>query len=80
MLKTSQRSITIFGIIYHINRKQFEYFLEFLVRTKQKLKNTRVLLKWTKKRLKIALAVLYAIRSRVFFASKLAKKKKKEFR
>ena len=31
-----------------------------------------------KKRLKIALAVLYAIRSRFFFASKLAKKKKKK--
>ena len=48
ILKTNQRSITIFGITHHVNIKQFEYFLEPLVRTKQKLKNTRVLLKWTK--------------------------------
>ena len=48
ILKINQRSITILGIIHHVNIKQFEYFLEPLVRTKQKLKNTRVLLKWTK--------------------------------
>ena len=48
ILKTNHRSITIFGIIHHVNIKQLEYFLDPLVRTKQKLKNTRVLLKWAK--------------------------------
>ena len=47
----------------HVNIKQFEYFLEPLVHTKQKLKNTRVV-KTEKKRLKIGLAVLDAVRSR----------------
>ena len=51
------------GIIHHVNIKQTEYFLETLVYTKEKLKNTRVLLKWAKKPTKIALAVLDAVRS-----------------